>query len=250
MLRPLGLIGSCHRGSYLSTDWELRITRRCLEEDLGSFADTEFEKSLSSNVIVKAFVREHEFKVEAAKTVSPLSSGQTVGRLAHQHDHRGAVWFDEANEVMWLCAYHLHRSGTSGDAFPYFKDLDADDRLLPDEDDYVALADDEGFRFAEAVPGEMQTLLAQARAQPDLELRAIIGGTYEVGLAVESAQPFESVTLAVVTDDWDEEDWDRFGLVLAALRFGEPEALGNVDGIAGRPLDDGETGAEFLHYGE
>jgi hypothetical protein len=246
MLRPLGLVGSCHRGSYLCADWELRITLRCLGEDLGSAADLDFEKSLSRDVIVKAFKREHEFKADAAKEVSPLTCGETVWRLAHQHDHRGAVWYDEANAVMWLCAYREHTSGLPDDAFPYFKQLDADGRLLPDDEDYVALGEDEGYRFAESVPAEVQSVLARGRAQPDIEQRAVVGGTYEVGLAVESAAPYESITIAIVSEDWDEEDWDRFGLILAALGFGEPDALGNVDAIAGRLLDEGETGAEFL----
>src|SRR4051794_6987639 len=131
MLRPLGLVGSSHRGSYISVDWELRITRRCLEDDLGADADRAFDDSLARDVIVKAFKREHEFKAEGAKQVSPLSSGDTVWRLAHQHDHRGAAWYDEANAVIWLCGYRLHQSGAPDDAFPYFKDLDANGLLLP-----------------------------------------------------------------------------------------------------------------------
>ena len=246
MLRPLGLVGSSHRGSYISIDWELRITRRCLEEDLSTSPNRAFDDSLTQDVIVKAFKREHEFKAEAAKQVSPLSSGETVWRLAHQHDQRGAVWHDEANEVIWLCGYHLHQSGAPDDAFPYFKRLDADGRLLPDDDDYVALVADESYRFAEAVPFEMQALLAQGRADPEIEQAAIIGGTYEVGLAVESVPPYESVTVAVVSQDWQEDDWGRFSILLAALRLGAPDALGNVDAIAGRALDEGETGAEFV----
>src|SRR5205085_1636063 len=115
----------------------------------------------------KAFKREHEFKAEAARDISPLTSGEIVWRLGHQHAHRGAVWHDEENEVIWLCGYQLHESGAPDDAFPYFKDLDAEGRLLPSDDDFSALVEDEGHRFAEAAPAEMLALLAQGRAQPD-----------------------------------------------------------------------------------
>jgi hypothetical protein len=250
VLRPEGLLGGAHRRSYLCPDWELRITRRCLVEDLDFAADLEFEKARTRHDIVKAFVRERADKDNGAKTVSPLTCGETIYRLAHGDHHRGATWLDEENAVIWLCAYGWHESGTEDDAFPHFKALDADDRLLPDEEDYVALAEDEGFRFAEAIPLEAADLLKRGRAADGGEERAQLGGAYDIGCSVESAPPFESVILAISTIDWGPDDWDRMGAIVAAFGLGEPDALGNVDGIATRKLYIDEIGVEFLREPE
>jgi hypothetical protein len=245
VLRPEGIIGA-HRRSYLCARWELRITRRCLVEDLDMDPDIPFELAIDKHGIVKAFVREHEDREYGAREVAPLTCGEKVWRLGHGHKHRGACWYDGDNEVMWLCAYGLHRSGEDADAFPYFKRLDIANRLLPHDDDYVELAVDEGYRFAEAIPREAAALLERARCSPGIEEKAMLGSTIEAGLVIESAPPYESVTLALSTSDWASDDWDRLSVVIAAFGLGQPVALGNVDGIGPRKLFQDEIGCEWL----
>jgi hypothetical protein len=104
---------------FLCEEWELRLTRRCLEEDLGRSPDTNFGDLLGVEII-KAFIARRRERHDNTREVAPLTSGKTVWRLSRGHDHRGATWYDPDDKVVWLLAYGLHRSGEPEDAFPYF----------------------------------------------------------------------------------------------------------------------------------
>ena len=58
MYRPASLRGTAHRGSFLCEGWELRVTKRCVEEDLFLGGTGEFAKLQKGHEIVAAFVRE------------------------------------------------------------------------------------------------------------------------------------------------------------------------------------------------
>lgn len=70
----------------------------------------------------------------------------SAGRLWNLHagDYRGVTWHDESADVVWLCASGFHRSGDPEDTYRKVERLDAEDRLLPTEDeiDRFAHADD------------------------------------------------------------------------------------------------------------
>jgi hypothetical protein len=101
------------------------------------------------------------------------------------------------DKVVWLLAYGLHRSGEPEDAFPYFKQLDLEGRLLPTLDDYAALEKDRGRRFVEQVMRVVPRLMEQAKEQPEAEQSASIGGSTQIGVAMEVVETLEEVYLRV-----------------------------------------------------
>ena len=195
---------------------------------------------LRSHPIVRVFVNRRLHKVDDTKRVAPLPSGHEVYRLALQHDHRGATWYDEENDVVWLCAYRLHRSGAASDAFPYFKELDAADRLLPTAEDYAALVEDRDARLVDTVVADAQKLLTRARRSGG-EVRGTLGGggtETEVGVAVEVIATLEETSVAFVASAINKE-WAT--VILAAFFPDVPfDQLETPDNIAGRELDEGE----------
>jgi hypothetical protein len=120
----------------------------------------------------------------------------TIYRLGYGDDHRGATWYDEEEEVVWLCAYGLHRSGEADDAFPYFHELLSTGTLLPNEDDYAALFEDRGRRFVETVYEDAQSLLERARATPGVEQVGRLGGEEDTGVLVEVVETLEETYVA------------------------------------------------------
>ena len=134
------LLNTAHRGSFFLPEWELRITRRCLSEDLG-VSPEEPIGALLDHPIVKALVKDRANDPDGGKSVGPEAGDRTLRRLGYGHDHRGATWWDGAERVVWLCAYHGgHRSGEPDDPFKrHFPDLIAAGRALPETSDYEAL---------------------------------------------------------------------------------------------------------------
>jgi hypothetical protein len=108
--RPSSLVGRSAGASYFAAGWEIRITQRCLEEDLNADGDSSFD-AVAGLEIVRALVRERSDKVTGGRQVNPISCGPDVWVVAHGNDHRGATVYDEFEEVVWLVSYHRHRSG-------------------------------------------------------------------------------------------------------------------------------------------
>lgn len=197
-MRSIELVDVAREGSYLCDGYELRITARCLDEDLNRPTDRPFDE-LGGHEIVRAFVSRRRQKPHNTREVNPLTSGKTVYRLSYGDRHRGATWHDGANGVVWLLAYSQHEFEGDGDAFPYFKELDAEGHLLPTPRDYEALFRDRDARFTEVVSHEGAQLLQAARDNPGHEQRAMIGGLIGAGVAVEVVETLEEVFLAVKT---------------------------------------------------
>jgi hypothetical protein len=74
-----------HRGSCICHDYELRITRRCLVDDLGLREDAAFEEA-SGHPIVDALIRQRVRDPLGTKTVGPEAGERTFYRLARGHD--------------------------------------------------------------------------------------------------------------------------------------------------------------------
>lgn len=215
---PTGLHGQTHLGSFICREWELRITARCLAEDLGTTGDADFEELLRIE-IVKTFVKDRGERVHDTRQVAPLTCGREVWVLARGHDHRGATWHDEENRVVWLLAYGLHRSGRSDDFFPRCKRLDADGRLLPTDADYERLVRDRDKRFAFAIRIEAPLVLRDARRASG-EHRFMLGGEFGICVAVEVVEELEAITVAFRVDS---THIDLVPIVLAAMQPGEWE---------------------------
>lgn len=230
-------------GSYLCAGYELRVTERCLTEDLGSVTPEPFD-DLANHEIIKAFVNRRRSGADDTRRVTPLSTGKTVYRLAYGDRHRGATWFDEANGVVWLLAYALHEFEGTADAFPYFKVLDAEGRLFPTEGDYRSLFLDRDRRFAEVVGREAEELLLAARGAPGEEQRGVVGGRLGVGVAVEVLETLEEVYLAVKVRGLTAENLP----ILQAAFFPDHEAddLEDVRALPGRDLGKDEIAFRVL----
>jgi hypothetical protein len=236
---PPSLVGESHRGGFVCAEWELRVTERCLRDDLGA-PGAAFE-NITSREIVKAFVKDRFDQPEGTREVAPLTQGDQIWVVAYGHDHRGGTWFDEVNRVVWLVAYGLHRSGQADDFFPYCKALDEADELLPRKEDYKALIEDRDWRFSAALRIEAPLILKEAR-ELQAELRRLLGGTHGACIAVEVSEDLEQTTIAFKTPT---VVWDYVPVILAAFH---PD--GEWDGAASmpsRPLDDDEVAFVHLH---
>ena len=185
----------CHRGSCICDRYDLRITERCLVAHLGFESSTTFANA-RAHPIVHAFENQRASEPIGTRTVGPAAGDLTVYRLGHGHDHRGATWHDEAENVVWLCAYGLHRSGEDDDAFPYFDELIRDGILLPTEEDYAALFDDRDQRFADTLYADAQECLSRARSNPGVEEIAILGGEQSTAVVVNVVDTLEEIYVA------------------------------------------------------
>lgn len=237
---PTALVGRTYGGSYFCREWELRVTGRCLKEDLAAATDVPFEE-LRKHEIIKALIRERTQRTDDTRQVHPLTCGQPVWVLARGHDHRGATWFDEQERVVWLLAYGRHRSGQAEDFFPYCKDLDEADRLLPSASDYEALLRERDKRFAWSITIEAPVALKKARDSGVEEL-VMLGGEYGACVAVEAEPEIEATTLAFRTDT---VPFSHVPLILAAFHA-EVTDWEQVFEMPSRPLRPNEIA--FRHH--
>ncbi len=111
----------------------LRVTVRCLNEEMEETTASDAERPVEElePVLVRKFVAMRSQDLTGTEKVQPLQNAQEVYTL-HAGRWRGATWHDRENNVVWLLAGRLHRSGAADDAYPYFKDLDADGAAPPD----------------------------------------------------------------------------------------------------------------------
>jgi hypothetical protein len=184
-----------HGGSCLCESYELRITERCLEEDLDLIPPVSFAEA-RQHPMVRAFEHQRSATPIGTRTVGPAVGQRTLYRLGHGHDHRGATWHDEQERVVWLCAYRLHRSGEPDDAFPYFHELIEAGRIMPTAFDYTSLFEDRGRRFAETVRQDAQALLVLARSNPGTEQVGLLGGEEAAGVLVDIVETLEETYVA------------------------------------------------------
>ncbi len=238
---PTGLVGKNHFGARICEGWELRVTARCLAEDLGKQADSNFEDLLGID-IVKALVKDRSDKTTDRNQINPLTCGVPVWVLSRGHDHRGATFFDEEERVVWLLASGHHRSGADTDAFRHFKALDAAQNLLPAAGDYERMFDERGMRFVDALVIEAPLILKEARESKE-ELKVLLGGDFGARVAIEIEDPVEATTLGLMAEYLD---WDHVTIVLSA--FHAEGTWETVERMPSRELQEGEVA--FIHVHE
>lgn len=234
MRRPPSLIGLATSGAYIAEHWELRITARCLSEDLNASSTADFDE-VSGLQIVKAFVRERKDRIEGTRDVNGLRCGHTAWVISHGHDHRGATIYDPHEEVIWLVAYARHRSGQHDDFFPYCRQLDCDARLVPTAGDYKRLIVERDRRVVEAIRLEAPRILSEAREIPG-EHRHLLGGDISAGIAVEVEPGVEAITIAFRLGAIE---WDLVPVLLAAFYPGVDWEL--AGSMPSRELDPDEV---------
>jgi hypothetical protein len=183
-------------GSYLCDGYELRITQRCLIEDLGYQADTGFAEAVAHEIVV-AFRNQRKQATIGTKTVGPEAGPDTIYRLGYGDHHRGATWHDQDLGAVWLCAYGYHESGEPDDAFPYFRELMHRGDMLPTDADRDAVRAARAERLADALPTEAQRLLAEARADPGAEISGTLATT-DVSIVVVVVETLQETHVAIV----------------------------------------------------
>jgi hypothetical protein len=236
MDRPRSLVGRTAGGAYICEEWELRVTARCLDEDLNASAAAEFEE-LRGLEIIKAFIGDRSASPVSGKELNPMSSGHEVFALGYGHAHRGATLYDEGNAVVWLLAYGRHRSGDDDDFYPWVKELDREGRLIPVQADYRRMLVERDRRFVEAVVVETPVILRDAR-KAEGEYKAIVGGELGVSLSIEIDDELDAQAITVAFPADAIQSWDQCTVLLAALAPGrEWDSIGRMPS---RQLDDGE----------
>ncbi|HEX7060051.1 MAG TPA: hypothetical protein VF176_09395 [Solirubrobacterales bacterium] len=239
---PPALVGKTDRGSFICSDWELRVTNRCVEQDLDMPAGVTFEE-LRNHEIIKALISDRSDRTENTRQVSPLTSGQPIWVLSRGHDHRGGTFFDEQERVVWLVAYRRHRSGSEDDFFPYCKELDRKDRLLPTAQDYERMVRDRDGRIVRSIVIEAPLILKEARRQ-GTEQRAMLGGKQGACIAIEAVDDLEAITIAFKVSTID---FDLVPIVLAAFHDGAWESS---ERMPSRRLDPDEIAFIHIHESE
>ena len=174
---------------------ELRVTCRCLTEDLGSAVGATFEELAARHPMVRAFQRERRAATAGPDTLGPAGGERSLTVLRHSNDWRGVTWHDPDATVVWLCASGWHRSGQPDDAFQLFARLKDEGRIWPGED-YDALAADRTEQFAAFVIDDAPRLLAMARAEPEVE-QVLAIGQEPVALVVHVVETLEETFVAV-----------------------------------------------------
>lgn len=235
MDRPESLVGHTVGGNFVCKQWELRVTKRCLDDDLNAGDDASFESILGLH-IVKAFVKDRQNATYGTRQVAPIECRPEVWVLAQGDRHRGATIYDLEQEVVWLVAYGRHESGSPDDFFPYCKGLAEQGALLPTTEDYEGLLADRGSHFAEAVRIEAPMHLLAA-SHIEGEHRCIVGGSLGAGLCIEvSTEP--DATAITVAFFATEIEWEQGLALLAAIN---PGAWEDVPRMPSRDLEDGEV---------
>ena len=90
--------------------------------------------------------------------------------------------------------------------------------LLPTEEDYAALFDDRGQRFADTLYEDAQQCLVRARSSPGLEQVGILGGEQATSVVVTVVDTLEEIYVAFSVARIDTV---RLAMVLSAF---DPEA--------------------------
>jgi hypothetical protein len=227
--------------SLVLPDRELRVTRRCLVEDLDGKKDETLE-GVSKHPIVRAFLRERETKTTGTRQVGQLSSGKEIWVLTQAQRHRGGTWYEPQRDIVWLVAAGHHESGSRDDFFPHCRQLDKDRRLAPSKEDYKELLVAQNEWLAARILIDAPLLRKRARSS-DGEVSGHIGGKFGVKVAIEVADEIEEISVAF--DLRTLHDPRSMVAILAALEAdGEWE---DTDKMPSRPLEHYEQA--FSHMG-
>lgn len=176
--------------------YQLRITHRCLVEDLG-FTSDDLERPLEELAagdsdaakFVRTFTEKRGIDPVDEDSIEGLATGRVpMHPLRRGQRIRGLTWFDRDTNVVWLVAAHFdHRSGERGDSYAYFRGLRAE-QLLPEELDYLLFREQQAIQAADAILDHIDPALRSALADQGTEVRMDIGGV-PVCLLVTRATP-------------------------------------------------------------
>lgn len=178
-------------------DLLLRITIRCLVEDLG-LDRSDVSKSIREldHEVCQAFDAMRSQSPVGTEKLQPLTTDGEVYTL-HAGRWRGATWHDEAQNAVWLLGCGYHRSGERGDVYPYLKDLDLKGELFPTVEDYEILFEQQDRTFAQALLEEVPPLIEQAQGHFGKEVVGLLAGRIRASLVAEREDEIDVLWLSV-----------------------------------------------------
>lgn len=127
------------------------ITARCDREDLRELARQ------GADELVRHFLERRSTDPEPDPRLK-IADMQKPHYSLHSGRLRGATWYDPEDDIVWLVAAGMHRSGERSDAYPYVLDLESKGCLRPTEVDKTAA------RARRAAEQERASLLDVAHA--------------------------------------------------------------------------------------
>jgi len=225
----------------------LRVTIRCLDEDLLGAAASDAERPTEEldHQLVRKFIALRSQDPTGIEKIQPMRNASEVSSL-HAGRWRGATWHDRHHTAVWLLAGAFHRSGARDDAYRHFKDLDASGRLMPSADDYLILLRLQVSTFVDELTQKVPTVVAEARRRSPAEFHAMVGAI-PISVALVIDETMEFVYLAVSISGWDgtkpEPPADWMTMLWAVFFPWVSDPLTEISAeneIAGRPATSGE----------
>ncbi len=240
------LAGSEIGGSHFCETWELRITKRCLVDDLGLPEDATFAAAKRLG-IVRAFVKQRCANPVGGSWLGPTPRGGNVGYawLRHGNRERAITVYDEREGVVWMTAYSPeHTSGSVDPAQVHFHELWNQGELLPADVDEVQRLKERDDARAELLVVQGRYMMDRAR-ETGAEYRDHLPGDINAAVVVEYEPGIEAVTFAfTITNRYTQ---NREIQVLLAGLYPEDkwELVSRMP--SGRRLGDNEIGWQHHH---
>ena len=172
-----------------------RPTIRCLVEDLGVELP---ELSVDLGDIDHPWLEELRRIAPTSPTGQKriLSISHPVVYRLRVSGERGATWLDD-NEVVWLCAVRRREDGSDDDAFEWFAQLHAAERLLPSDDDQLRDRAEEVLRLHRRLTSELFELTDRALAHSGTEWVADLDGWLPTRVLVIDGGGVEEIWCAI-----------------------------------------------------
>jgi hypothetical protein len=231
-----------HQG-VTERDWDLRITTRCLRDDLGlNFGSpARAEEHLDVHRVVRAFVERRGQSPIGQETFR--CGTQVTGRplyTLHAGDDRGATWHQESLPpgietnyplgIVWLVGIRPEHD------YDGLCDLD----LLPTVADYQAFIDESAQTFARALVEQVPELLSMADRQAGRVVHGLLAGTIRVRLYRDPDQDAPLLTVAYSSRPLPNAvallpSWQT-RMLLAFFDTDEFSSLSVANDIGGEPL--------------
>jgi hypothetical protein len=179
----------------------LRVTRRCLAEDLGLDADKYLSRDARAYCaeldVLRTFVVKREGAPDSGDVIKDVKPAGKVKSL-HIGRGRAATIWDPVEDVVWLLAYsETHATHEKRDAYQFFMSLDARDELLPTGEDYEELDILAEAFLLDGLVEDAKGIYLDARLDPGVEFNASNGA--HAALVV--------IDLVVELDGEMEEGW-------------------------------------------
>lgn len=182
------------------TSPHLRVTRRCLEDDLGldgGYVERDARHYCAQHEALRTFVVKREGGPGVGEPIKDVGKTGSVLSL-HVGQGRAATIWDPEADVCWLLAWSpTHATHELRDAYQHFMRLDRRGELMPTVADYEAIDLDAISYIQDGLAAACEGLYDDARSSPGTELSETF----------ENRGALILVDLIVVEEDEMEEGW-------------------------------------------